>query len=216
MNNNFQLTDDEVVAAALSLGNPWPHVLPSVDLESRALLDANDRGARSLVVRKLAQSSSEGFAIDGSLSSLVSRACGAPATVMAYIADNSNPQLLVGTSVFAFLSDQELSDDVLDIVSPGGIHDLAEMPRNEAVDLFLRVINAAFVHGVTRADNSEMSPVFLVKSTLSESWMNVSQASVEFGVLNTGDAGSFFAASSSSNVWDVAQIKTALGLDALV
>jgi hypothetical protein len=51
------LTDDEAVALAVSLPEPWRAPLPSVDLTRReSLVQAAHRGRRSLVVRDLATS----------------------------------------------------------------------------------------------------------------------------------------------------------------
>lgn len=210
---SIRVTDDEVVAAALSVAKTWPHVLPTVEVETQALLEANARGLRSLLVRDLAHYEHSGFVLDSSLESLVTRASEAAGTVMAYVGESASPQILAGTSSFLFLSGDKGSAGVLDLVSPDGVHDLIEFGRAEAIEVFLSVIHNAFVHGVAAGTKTAAMPCLFVRSTLAVGWIEVSQGKASFGDVVSGEPDGEFQARSSSDHWDPEQVVIALGLE---
>jgi hypothetical protein len=93
------LTDDEAVALALALPEPWRAPLPTVDQRSReSLLQAAYRGRRSLVVRDLAAS-------DGTLTGMaadVAKRLGTGLRAFFLLADEEGNWLPGGVTVYLY------------------------------------------------------------------------------------------------------------------
>jgi hypothetical protein len=112
------LTDDEAVALAVSLSEPWRAPLPTVDLTSRgSLVQAAHRGRRSLVVRDLAGS-------DGTptgLAAEVAKRLGAGLRAFFLLSDEAGNWLPDGVTVYLYgpaLDEIEVSQTVAD----AGVH----------------------------------------------------------------------------------------------
>lgn len=112
------LTDDEAVALAAALPEPWRAPLPTVDQQNReSLIQATYRGRRSLVVRDLATS-------DGTLTGLaaeVAKRLGAGLRAFFLLADDKGNWLPGGVTVYLYgpaLDAIEASQTVAD----AGVH----------------------------------------------------------------------------------------------
>lgn len=112
------LTDDEAVAVAVSLPEPWRAPLPTVDQTSReSLVQATYRGRRSLVVRDLAAS-------DGTLIGMaaeVTKRLGTGLRAFFLLADEKGDWLPSGVTVYLYgpaLDAIEVSHTVAD----AGVH----------------------------------------------------------------------------------------------
>jgi hypothetical protein len=112
------LTDDEAIALAIFLPDPWRAPLPTVDRASReSLVQATYRGRRSLVVRDLAAS-------DGTLSGMaaeVAKRLGTGLRAFFLLADEQGNWLPGGATVYLYgpaLDAIEVSQTVAD----AGVH----------------------------------------------------------------------------------------------
>jgi hypothetical protein len=112
------LTDDEAVAVAVSLPEPWRAPLPTVDQTSRdSLVQATYRGRRSLVVRDLAES--DGTPVG--LAAEVVKRLGAGLRAFFLLADEKGNWLPSGITVYLYgpaLDAIEVSQTVAD----AGVH----------------------------------------------------------------------------------------------
>ena len=112
------LTDDEAVALAVALPEPWRAPLPTVDQKDRdSLVQATCRGRRSLVIRDLAAS-------DGTLIGMaaeVAKRLGAGLRAFFLLADEKGNWLPSGVTVYLYgptLDAIEVSQTVAD----AGVH----------------------------------------------------------------------------------------------
>ena len=112
------LTDDEAVALAATLPEPWRAPLPTVDQENRdSLIQATYRGRRSLVVRDLAAS-------DGTLIGMaaeIAKRLGTGLRAFFLLADEKGNWLPSGVTVYLYgpaLDAIEVSQTVAD----AGVH----------------------------------------------------------------------------------------------
>ena len=112
------LTDDEAIALAVSLPEPWRAPLPTVDQTSReSLVQATYRGRRSLVVRDLAES--DGTPIG--LAAEVAKRLGTGLRAFFLLADEAGNWLPSGVTVYLYgpaLDAIEVSQTVAD----AGVH----------------------------------------------------------------------------------------------
>lgn len=205
------LTDDEVVAAAIQCGKTWPHPLPTVELDADALLSAGARGARSLLVRGLAQTKSSSLVVDESISSLVDRVADSAERAIAYIADRSDPAALAGSSTYLYLPLEADRPVVHDLVSSSGVHDLRETNRTEGVELFLAAVENVFRLGI-RNDDSDRDPVLFVATDRGACAAAVVCGRAAFGEFGASGGTGTFDETDSSEQWDVALLADAIGL----
>lgn len=112
------LTDDEAVALAVSLPEPWRAPLPTVDRTSReSLVQAAHRGRRSLVVRDLAES-------DGTparLAAEVAKRLSAGLRAFFLFADEAGNWLPGGVTVYLYGPSLDVIE-VSQIVADAGVH----------------------------------------------------------------------------------------------
>ena len=203
------LTDDEIISAVIQRGKSWPHPLPTVALDSEALLSAGARGARSLLVRGLAQTDGSSLVIDESISSIVDRVADSAERAIAYIADRSDPAALAGSSTYLYLSSDVDRPAVLDLVSASGVHDLREVTRTEGVELFLAAVENVFRLGI-RTPSGDAEPVLFSFSNFGPQAVVVTKGRLELGERGIED-GTFDQRESFRN-WDGALLSEALGL----
>lgn len=152
------LTDDEALALASLSGRPWPSVLPTVDVASPdEVARAIRSGTRSLAVRGLVTAPAEGelagdFHAD--VRPLVAAIAEGRTVVVLQQAQCAPPHRAGGVVVLAS-HDAAASQTLLDVVSPAGVHEVAEAPADLAREALARQLRAAFDDGVRRDGEPE-------------------------------------------------------------
>jgi hypothetical protein len=195
--SNTLLSDDEVVALAVTEATGWPVPLTTVPTTPSELGAAVLRGRRSLAIRELVGS-------DGSTSAEVSEpvksAVSAPVRWYAYTAARDSLSVPSGSSTYAFLQGESAT---IDTVSAAGVHRFATGTAEEASDLIVALAKNVFDHGFRGAEGEGS---LVVGSTGASSWVLV-----EKGLLNTGAfSADGFTTSSEAREWDPATILAVL------
>jgi hypothetical protein len=134
MAQSFLLTDDEVVALAALLEQPWPTGLATVPETVDGMGQAAIRGIRALAVRGLLTGdpgAAEGYVIDPDLAAAVDGFLQAPRRVGAYLAPADAPDVLAGASITA----AAIGDGWwLDATTAQGVHGFRRATRLEVID----------------------------------------------------------------------------------
>jgi hypothetical protein len=131
---NILLTDDEVVAMAALLEQPWPTGLVTVDPSPHGLRDAALRGIRSLGVRGLLAgdpSGPDGFVIHPEIASVIEGFVTATRRIGAYLAPVQAPDSLAGASITAAAVEDRW---YLDAATAQGVHSFRSASRLEMID----------------------------------------------------------------------------------
>ncbi len=139
--NTQSLTDDELVAIALSAEAAWPGPVPTVQVENPAeLAVASMRGQRSLAVRGLV--AEDGVLSDG-LVRLRDVARSRTAQILVYLGDAAFAQASAAMLLAGFATDDGW---LLDVITPSGIHDFRVLEA-EALAAYLAGILAPVAEG---------------------------------------------------------------------
>lgn len=180
------LTDDEIVALSSLTQRPWPFPLKTVNhLSSGDVGIATMRGVRSLTVRGLAESTSEGAI--GIASDLNEGFVGAAAAELAVIAHVSGRASVTyeGSAVAAFGSGGLL----LNSTTPEGIHAFGDAREGEALDVIGRYVRSRFDKADARASSDYC---VLVASSRDDRVFEVTEGSVRTGRVGAVDGAQTF------------------------
>lgn len=102
MSQGFLLTDDEIVALAALLGQPWPTGLVTVDATAGELSRAGMRGVRSMTIRGILTADVEsGYAVHPGVSAVIETFLRAPRRIGAYIAPTADVETMAGAAITA-------------------------------------------------------------------------------------------------------------------
>jgi hypothetical protein len=189
--SNTLLSDDEVVALAVTEATGWPVPLTTVPTTPSELGAAVLRGRRSLAIRELVGS-------DGSTSAEVSEPVKSAVSALvrwyAYTAARDSLSVPSGSSTYAFLQGESAT---IDTVSAAGVHRFATGTAEEASDLIVALAKNVFDHGFRGAEGEG---ALVVGSTGASSWILVGKDRMESGTFS--DDG--FTPSSAVQEWDPA------------
>ncbi|HEV7184708.1 MAG TPA: hypothetical protein VGN33_09435 [Leifsonia sp.] len=134
----LNLTDDEVIAVANTLEIEWPFALPSVTAQE--LVPASLRGVRSLVARELAEMDRGGVTIDDTVREPIEAMANGDQYAVSYMALDSNPLALVGSSTYMWGHDAV----VVDMVTAGGLHSLLSTSRDAGIKVLVATVENVF------------------------------------------------------------------------
>jgi len=135
-NNILQLSDDEIVAVAVSARAAWPGLLPTVDTDSTQVLTASAlRGMRSLAIRgMLTESSTPSALLDPARAALRGRKAVVTYLAPASSSASSLPDLADGAAVCSFFA-LVGGVAVIDVADAAGVHALGVLPVAEVREL---------------------------------------------------------------------------------
>lgn len=142
---DLKLTDDEIVAACVRLGTPWPLGLRTVELGDRsALTQALLRGQRSLLVRDLATMAPGGeLELTAEVAELIGSVIGAELGVVVAIGRVDEPVASALPVVSAFSRPEGVGWTTL-TVTPMGVWGLSRQRLDVVSTAVLGVARAAF------------------------------------------------------------------------
>lgn len=139
------LSDDEAVAIAASSGHRWPTMLPTVAVdEPREYAAALARGARSLRLRGLLGGEPGDPVVAPELAA-VGRAAATAQPVIVAVATPEGEDAAGGLLVACGLGDGEV---MVDLVSPGGVHDITTASQTVATNLVVDYLRDVFDSGL--------------------------------------------------------------------
>lgn len=176
------ITDDELVAIAVSLGVPWRGLLPTVQVATDELRRAAFRGSRSLAIRGLADRTLE-------MMRLVVKS---EPRLLAFVSAEASPMVPAASGVGIYPTPS--ASVMLDIALPTGVHDFSAVSRDRAqqvifgfVARFLEngsVLGRGYAITVLLAGSADVgSPVLMIRDDGTSAHQCVKQPSgqVEVG-----------------------------------
>jgi len=193
----LNLTDDEVIAVASILKINWPFSLPTVG--SGDVAAASLRGLRSLAVRDLATPIGEELSIDDEVGGLIAAMSLGNSYAVSYVAMNSNPMVLVGTSTYLW-GDEVV---VVDMLTAGGIHSLISTDRATGVEILVATVENVFRLGYrdAAAGSNDAGLYSLSSRDGGKTVLRASQGRLDFGHFDhdpTSETASFVVDDSTS------------------
>jgi hypothetical protein len=191
------LSDDEIAAVVAGGQKHWPSPLPTVPLDEAEMLRAALRGVRSLVARNLAVMVGIDYTVDDALVTLVDRVVAAKAVSVAYVAASSHPSPLRGSAGYLYLDGNSA---IVDLVSGGGVHDLAAVAIADGAVLLSALADNVYRTGIVAGTGDE--PALFLRSTANaDRAFRVTNGVVESGTI-TGDGSDESFEVSSSGPWN--------------
>lgn len=150
------LTDDEVAAVAVQKGAAWPTLLPTVADDEDSLLAAVLRGRRSLLLRQLATVTSDDRVVPApSLLHCIDGVLGVRVQLGVYIGRDDLSALPVGLAYYWY-GEERGGNWMTESTSHDGVHAFAWVTREEALDVAVRLAEAAYADGVPGTDDARI------------------------------------------------------------
>jgi hypothetical protein len=191
------LSDYEIVAVVTRDGESWPGPLPTVVLQETDLLQAALVGVRSLVERELATMDGIDYSVHDDVRQLVKCVVTAEAVSSVHVAEESLPGQLRGSSAYLYSGP---SGAVIDLLSLGGVHNLAQVDFEAGVGVLSGIADNVFRTGIEAPANS--NPALFARSSVSAtSSIRVTRGHMSRGFVEGDGAQSEFN-ESESGLWD--------------
>jgi hypothetical protein len=165
------------------------------------LNSAQQRGARSLVVRGLLSVTADGPVFSQEVVETVLGAATAPSWVAAYVATADQPTTLAGDSTYVYRAEPSW---LLDFVSPGGIHQLGVTAADDAEALILALAKNVFDFGFL---GNPTDAVLFVGNSASPEWVKIREGELEVGQFSAQT----FAPSISVAEWTGTEVAAVFG-----
>lgn len=156
------LTDDEVAAAAVSMGLSWPTLLPTIPSDDENLVAAAVRGRRSLAVRGFLVPGPDRFGqLADEVSSVLGDDLGSGVICGVSVTDGQLRPVDGGPS-FYFYGKSDSARWLTDVVGLDGIHRIAPATDDECRDVLVALVESVLAEGLVTDDRSSPSSTLCV------------------------------------------------------